>query len=92
MIRVKHRYLLVEATSSVQNEALLNELLNRIGTRYYAVNPRILNVRGSMVIRCSLDGLSELIVALSLIKSIGGKECAFYTIRSSGTIRALMSK
>ncbi len=92
MMRTKHRYLLVESASHFRKEALQDELLRAIGTDYHVVNPRILDVRGKTVIRCSLAGMGKLIVALALIKSVDGKENALYTIKASGTIRALMEK
>lgn len=91
MMRPKHRYLLVEPAAHVGREALQAELLRVIGTDYHSVNPKILDVRGRMVIRCSLAGMGRLIVALALIKSINGADNAFYTLKASGTIRALMS-
>ncbi len=92
MMRTKHRYILVESASYARREALQSELLRVIGTDYHIVNPKILDIRGKMVIRCSLAGMGKLTTALALIKSLDGKENAFYTIKSSGTIRALMEK
>lgn len=94
MVRVKHRYVLVESTDNAGSAAALQtELLRQMGSMLYPMaNPRVLDVGGRLVIRCSLDGLGSLIVALSMIKSMDGRPAAFYTIRTSGTLRALLSK
>ena len=101
MVRIKHRYVLVrfefEDSAHVQNledkvkHGLRNELIANIGSlRYHIVNPYVIKVdSGTLIIRCSLEGMPMLIAALAVIKSIGNENVAFYTIKSSGTIRAL---
>lgn len=92
MMRTKHRYVLVESSSYARREALQSELLRVMGTDYHVANPKVLDVRGKMVIRCSLAGVGKLIAALALVKSVDGRENAFYTLKESGTIRALMER
>jgi len=100
MMRPKSRYILVE--SSVQIEAanaqqferqLYEALLRSIGElSYHEANPRImkfLNER-QFILKCGLQGYKSTILALSMIKRLEGAEIAFYTIKSSGTIRALL--
>jgi RNase P/RNase MRP subunit POP5 len=95
LVRVKHRYVLVESAAEAggTGAALQAELLRQMGGMLYPrANPKVLDVGGRLVIRCSLDGLGSLIVALSMIKAMDGRPAAFYTIRTSGTLRALLSK
>ncbi len=99
MIRVKHRYLLVEASEPVDEAALgarareliLRELMRQAGASYFhKVNPRIICMDSkTLTVRCSLAGLSALVVAFTMTKSVDGKPIAFYTLKSSGTIRGL---
>jgi RNase P/RNase MRP subunit POP5 len=42
------------------------------------------------VIKSSLEGTGKLILAFALIKKVGETETAFYTLKSSGTIKALL--
>lgn len=94
MIRAKHRYVLVESTADLEHAkaSLQMELLRQSGPILYPrMNPKVLDVKGNLVIRCSLEGLGSLIAALSMVKSLDGKPAAFYTIRTSGTLRALLS-
>ena len=69
---------------------LCKRLLNFVGiVNYSKMNLKIIDKKmDSFIIRCNLEMLSELIVALSIIKDPNlGK--AFYTIKSSGTISGL---
>ncbi len=97
MVKVKHRYILVESAEELGEEVLkgrLNgELSRAIGDiDYHRVNPRLMKYGGKrFVLRCSLDGYGKLVVALSMVKELDGRKVAFYTIKSSGTMRALLS-
>ena len=100
MMREKHRYILVESAVEVPEEArkgfeveLSRELMHNIGeVHYFRANMRIVKHVGlrRFVIRCSLERHNDVIVALSFIKRIGGADTGFYTLKSSGTIRALL--
>lgn len=100
MMRIKHRLILVESTIPVDEEnrrrfetQIYAELLKQLGEiNYHLSNPKILEFVGSnrFIIRCSLDGYRELIVGLSMIKSLNRNEIGLFTIKSSGTVRSLM--
>ncbi|MGC8538162.1 MAG: Rpp14/Pop5 family protein [Candidatus Micrarchaeia archaeon] len=95
MMREKHRYILVESTASMEGmeNKLYNQLFYAIGSAEYSkVNPKIISAKGnSVLIRCSLAGFGKLVLALTFIKSIDKNPIAFYTIKASGTIRALLA-
>jgi RNase P/RNase MRP subunit POP5 len=94
----KIRYILVESTSDIVNEALFwrslsRELIKCIGElNYHLVNPRLIGLIDSknFVIRAELKSVNMLIVSLALIKNIDNKEIAFYTLKTSGTLKALI--
>lgn len=58
---------------------------------YHRVNPRIIKFLDSsrFIMKADLEGVSEAIRATALINRIGERNTAFYTIGSSGTIKAL---
>ncbi|MDE1868772.1 MAG: hypothetical protein KGH60_02290 [Candidatus Micrarchaeota archaeon] len=101
MMRPKHRYLLVESLNEIhENERpmfefrLYKELLHCIGEiAYHKVNPKIMKFIGNdrFVLKCELGGYEQLVLGLTFLKRLDGKETAFYTINASGTIRALTS-
>ena len=96
MMREKHRYVLVESTVSMEGmeNKLYNQLFYTIGSAEYSnVNPKIISAKGnSVLIKCSLEGFSKLVLALTFIKSMEKSPVAFYTIKASGTIRALLAE
>ncbi len=99
MIRQKHRYVLVRVTGEAAelpdlSDAVQLELLREIGSlEYHKVNPKVISWEPNlMMIRCSLQGLGKLALALAMIKRVNGRTAAFYTVRTSGTIRALLAK
>ncbi|MFI5412266.1 MAG: Rpp14/Pop5 family protein [Candidatus Micrarchaeales archaeon] len=100
MMRDKKRYVLVETSIKISEDergfshSLYKELIRCIGEiNYHNVNPKFIKFVGQnrFIIRASLDGTAELILAFALIKKIGDKEISFYTLKSSGTIKALGS-
>ena len=96
MMREKHRYILIESPVNMDGmeNKLYNQLFYTIGSSEYSnVNPKIISAKGnSVLIRCSLVGFSKLILALTFIKSIEKSPIAFYTIKASGTIKALLAE
>ncbi len=98
MIREKHRYLLVESAGGIPNDkaafskALHKEIMVCFGQlHYFKGSFRIMEFLESdlFIIRSSLAEYENLIRAFALIKRLGNEEAAFYTLKSSGTIRAL---
>jgi RNase P/RNase MRP subunit POP5 len=103
MIREKHRYLLVEASEPIDigidraarqkfERELYAALRAELGeAHYFSVNPRLVLNTGnnSFLMKCSLKGFQSLVLAFALMKQFDGREMGFYTLKSSGTIRAL---
>ncbi len=100
-MRDKRRYILVESGIGVAEAerddfslALYNALLHSIGeSTYHRVNPRMVKFVSDrrFVLRAGLAGSGLLIAALGLLKKMNGKDCYFYTLKTSGTIKALSS-
>lgn len=97
-MRDKRRYLLVETSGKITydektfSNAVQKELLRCIGEiNYHKVNPKFMKLvdDNHFIIRSSLDGIGQLVLAFSLIKKTGDAEMSFYTLKSSGTIRAV---
>ena len=101
MMREKHRYVLVESGAGVPESeresfvfGLRNALLHCIGeSNYHRANPKIVDFVGPnrFIMRSSLWGYGPLIAALTLIKKVNNSDSYFYTLKSSGTLRALGS-
>jgi RNase P/RNase MRP subunit POP5 len=94
----KHRYIMVEASVPLIGDekeffyALTKEISRCVGeANLHKVNPKLMKFTDSqhMVIKSSLQGVHDLILSLALIKRVNGNEMAFYTLKSSGTIKAL---
>ncbi|MEM3245638.1 MAG: Rpp14/Pop5 family protein [Candidatus Micrarchaeaceae archaeon] len=89
----KHRYLLVR--SSVGIDALnaydiKKALFEKLGMRFHLAALKIISMQGNyLIIRCSLKSFDDVVAALTMIKNINGSRIAFYTIKSSGTIKSL---
>jgi RNase P/RNase MRP subunit POP5 len=100
-LRDKSRYLLVESNIDIAESdreqftfALYNGLLHSIGeSNYHVVNPKVVDFveKSRFIIKSSLVGYNKLILAFALIKKMEGMDVYFYTLKSSGTIKALNS-
>ncbi len=100
MMRRKIRYILTESAKPIlegdrsQFEyQLYRAMLHAIGElNYHKTNPKIIKFvdERSFILRCSLEGYKEALLALAIIKKLEDKETAFYTLKSSGTIKALL--
>ncbi len=98
MIREKKRYILVEAYAPVPADrdefakGLYSELIKCAGQlTYHRMNTRVIEFMDGnrFIIRATLEGTPGIVAALAFVKSVNGSDNAFYTLRSSGTIRAL---
>ncbi len=98
-MRDKQRYLLIEMSKAATSDEkgfsydLYRELVRIIGEiNYHKVNPKFIKFSGErrFVIKSSLAGVNQMILAFALIKRINNTDIAFYTLKSSGTIKALM--
>lgn len=100
MIREKHRYILVESGTELDgsggkafSDALCEELLGCIGAlSYHKVKPKVVKMldNRTFILKTSLYGCGMAIAALALIKEVGSAGTYFYTLKTSGTIRALV--
>jgi RNase P/RNase MRP subunit POP5 len=75
-----------------QERAFYKELSRTIGELdYNRINPRIIKYLGPkwFIIRVDNEGLQRAILALSLMRRLDTTEMGFYTLLSSGTIKAL---
>jgi len=96
-MRTKQRYLLVETSNEVHEihaftEQLYKGIIEISGQLgYHKINPKVIEFAGNnlFIIKASLSGVGELIRALTFLKKVGNSEVAFFTLRSSGTLRAL---
>ncbi len=100
MIREKRRYILIEASEPLDMDSGRHEFERDLhsalmaelgGIHYFAANPKFVLKLGStaFIMKCSLIGFSDTVRAFAMIRSVGGRELGFYTLKSSGTIRAL---
>jgi RNase P/RNase MRP subunit POP5 len=99
MLRDKKRYIMLEATSELKTDkdeldrALKQAVLSLVGQLgYYDISPKLVSlVDGKhFVVRCRLKGYERMLLASALVKRLGATETGLYTLKSSGTIKALM--
>jgi len=100
MMREKRRYLLVRQSEPIADVSrrdfeseLYKELLHNIGeVSYFRANPKIVKFvsDSDFILKCNLAKYKETIVALTFIKRMSGREIGLYTLKSSGTISALI--
>ena len=100
-MRDKRRYLLVETSEKITDDErtfsnnLYQGLSRAIGEMgYHHVSPKVMKIvdENHFIIRSNLDGTGTLVAALALVKRINNSDIAFYTLKSSGTIRAVQAK
>ena len=99
MMRLKSRYILVESAVPITagerkdfEPLLCRALLHQIGEiGYHRTNPKVAGFidERRFVLKCNLDGYRNAILALSMVKRLDSRETAFYTLNSSGTLKAL---
>lgn len=101
-MKIKRRYILVESTDPIAereraqfDRALCEALLGQMGASCYpSANPKISGFVSDkrFVMRANLDGYDELVTALALTRRLNGRKTAFYALRNSGTLKALLKK
>ena len=98
--RHKNRYVLVEASDLLESgdksvaQEITNSLAVEMGAVGYArANPKIVCQAGDrfFVVRINRGYEGDLILAFAFIKNLGGKKVGFFTIKTSGTIRKIIS-
>ncbi len=100
MKRDKHRYLLVKTSSDIRNnisfeQNLYKNMIDVVGQiNFHKLNPKIIEIidKNHFIIRVGLLGYKESILAFALIKKLDEERISFYTLKSSGTLKALRSK
>lgn len=102
MIRDKRRYLTIMPSRPVFDSeraafeaSFYSALLVQLGeAEYFRANPKIMKFVGTdgFILRVSLERYEKSIVAVTFIKSMGGKPIGFYTMKASGTIKALQKR
>ncbi len=100
-MKEKQRYTLVESGIEVEEAerdefslGLYGALLHCVGeATYHRVNPKVIKFLGKkrFLVRSSLSGCGIMTAALAMVKKVNGKDAYFYTLKTSGTIRALSS-
>ncbi len=99
MMRTKRRYIAVKVANLPTDgfehleDGLYRALAEELGAMvYHKANPKIIRFgKHSFILRVGLEKYKDTIAALALIKRINDTDLAFYTIGSSGTIKALTS-
>ena len=98
IIKRKLRYVLVECSRDFdpasEGRGLEKELLRVMGEHSFAdANPRFVDrCRGNaFVVSVNRGTERNAILALAFVKNIGGQDVGFYSIRTSGTMRKLLS-
>lgn len=99
MMRDKRRYIFVVSSRTIAEpdqkrfEAeLYSAMMTQLGeAEYFKANPKVVKFKGRdhFVLKVMHDRYEESIVALTFIKSIGSKPIGLYTVKSSGTIKAV---
>lgn len=96
----KNRYILVESSVPLEgrgrtyDSAILGGVAAEIGSLgFVKANPRIVRWIGDnrFIIRSNRGTERDIVLALSFIKRINGRDLGFYTIQTSGTIKKLGS-
>jgi RNase P/RNase MRP subunit POP5 len=96
-MRTKQRYILVETSKEVHDkhvftERLYGSIIEIVGQLgYHKINPKVIDFASDdlFIIKADLSGVEELIRALTFLKRVDNADIAFFTLRSSGTLRAL---
>ncbi len=92
-MRAKHRYILLMSTHAVEGQSIKRALFYKLGINYYKASIRIISMQQNIaIIKCSLESFMQVIAALTMVKEVDGHEIAFYTLKASGTLRALKAK
>lgn len=102
MMREKRRYIHILSSRPVLEQErkrfeaeLYSALMSQLGeAEYFKANPKIIkfNGRDKFILKVMHERYEQSIVALTLIKSMSGKPIGFYTMKSSGTIKAVVVK
>ena len=96
--RIKHRYLLIEASEPIDmgqrdsQAALENALLRQLGElKFYEANPKVaLQLSENVfVLKTNRNYDRNVVLATAFIKKLASREMGLYTIKTSGTIRSL---
>ncbi|MEM3415989.1 MAG: Rpp14/Pop5 family protein [Candidatus Micrarchaeaceae archaeon] len=99
ILRKKYRYILAEASASVNYEVkaldaeMRKSLLPIMGIKSFAqANPHVVKTlsHNSFIIKTARGSEHAIILALAFIKEMHDSEIGIYTLRTSGTIRSIL--
>jgi len=98
-LKEKHRYILVRAWRALPEperqtfeRSFYSSMLAVLGELGYSeAHPKLIKFLDDshFIIKCTLEGKESTLLSLSMMKKVGGEDAFFYTLRSSGTLRAL---
>ena len=97
--RYKNRYVLVESSfqSGMSDRHAESEIIGAMAaemgnTGFLEANPKIVHRPSeyTFIMRINRGYERKAVLALSFVRSVGGKKAALYTIKTSGTIRSLI--
>jgi RNase P/RNase MRP subunit POP5 len=99
MMRDKRRYISVMSSRPIAEperrrfeSELYSALLSQLGeAEYFKANPKIVKFTGKdrFMLKVMLERYEQSVIALTFVKSMSGKPIGLYTMKSSGTIKAL---
>ena len=98
ILKRKNRYILVEASSPLdavaESRSIEAAMLRALGELYYSeANPKVVAQSDPTLfaIRVNRGQEGRVILALSFAREISGRKMGLYTLKTSGTLRALHS-
>ncbi len=99
IFRAKRRYILVRSSAPINaitiQYRLGDSLLSFMGAEEYAnAMPKVVKQMddNTFIMRVNRGSERKLVLALSFIKNLGSGPLGFYTLRTSGSIAALLRK
>ena len=101
ILKNKRRHILVRMSGSfaIGNENNWNELRNALllflGEQAFSeARPKLIRILGPdrFIMGCARGSEDRLVLALSFVKRLGSERLGFYTLKTSGTIKGLLSK
>ncbi len=94
----KNRYILVETSSPIDlsNRGVFEEVASKLKSylgehAFMESNPQIISKldEKNFIMKVTRGTEKQLFLALSFLKGVNDKEIGFYTLRTSGTVRAI---
>ena len=94
MDKIRKRYILIASASVIEGEferMFLGKMMNILGVIDYSkAHLKIIKKESNtFILQVNLEFMGKAICATSMINEIGDKPHAFYTIKTSGTIKGI---